>query len=158
MRVRILTGLLIIVGISFFGGCVSSQYLVRMEYTNPNSNTIEYADIPVSQYEYEQIKVGDSYSVTIKPTVMGIKRVINSHTSQSGMAMAEILPSILLAIGLLAFIWNMFKEHENIKGWLCSLIMPIIMIGTAVLFMSGIHAEFVATGHIIDKTFQIVSR
>ena len=158
MQIRILVGLVIILGGLFFTGCsISSEYILTMEYTNPNTNTIERTDIPVSQYEYNKTNVGDPYEVKIKTAVMGVRIPLTKSLSSTRISLIDMMPIVLILVALFFVGKSIYGRLKGTEGWISSFIFPLIVMGVVYIMISTIKPDFVAVGHIIDKTFQIVS-
>ena len=165
MNKIVLLVLTVIVG-SFFMGCVnsvSSAYILTMEYTNPKTSNVETIDIPVSQYGYEQAKVGDDYNVPIHTVVLGV-RIPMTRSTSSAAGYVSYIVSLMIILALLVTIFLVWKEdslnRQNtvMSKTISTLIILVIGVGFFLACIAPLQSDFTATGHIIDKTFQIVSR
>jgi len=138
--------------------CVStySQYLLTVEYNNPNSEAIERINIPVSQYSYENRDVGENYEVTIKTVILGIRVPVTDQGSSSNLALLDTMSTVFPLMLLLGAI--LYPILNKRKGFLDFAIPIIIAIGASVFLISTTAPDFSTVGTIVDKTFQIVSR
>jgi len=153
-RLLLLAGICVLL---LFSGCgVSSQYILTSEYINPNTNQVERIDIPVSQYVYDQTDVGVKYDVAVKTLIMGI-RVPVTEQGNSRVALAETIPIMILVVPLGMFCWAIYQAIENRPKWWRQFMVSVGMLGAALLILSTNVPDFLATGIIVDKTFQIFS-
>lgn len=142
--------------IMFLSSCTYSQYILRLQYINPNNQETEVIDVPVSQYSYDNTDVGDFYSVDVKTSILGSKVPVTTETSTTGLQMTDILPLIIAAISIYLGAGALFSNKPR-KEITVSIILSLITMMFAVGLMATNQPEFTATGTIIDKTFQITS-
>jgi hypothetical protein len=153
---KLLGLILVLCSMLFLVGCtVSSQYIVTEEYTNPRTGGIEQIDIPVSQYQYEQIDVGDSYSIRVHPVVFGLTVPVVDGNGM-GIAMLDVLPIIFISVGLVIAMWKI-PHWQKRRDFIGAIVMVVIVLGVGALMVLTRYPEFTADGIIVDKTFQIVS-
>ena len=156
---RILAAIVLLTLILLSVGCagVSSQYLLYTEYVSPNTGRVEVVEVPVSQYVYEQTNVGDTSTVTIHTTILGLKVPITRETSTSMIAILDTIPSVfgplLIAIPLGYLVFSLLKRRSLITP----LVMLVVGVGVSGFMYSTLYPEFTTLGIVVDKTFRIAS-
>jgi hypothetical protein len=156
MKFSIFLILLFIILLTGCYGGISSQYLLTMDYTNPKTDKIATINIPVSQYEYEQIAVGTPYTATIHTSLMGVTIPVNKQISLTGAYMAEQMPAIGFVLLVFMTIYMSYAA-KSLGSIIRLLIFVVVVLGVILLMISPMQPEFTTTGTIIDKTFKITS-
>ncbi len=154
MRViELITLLLVLLSTMFFSSCVSSSYVLTGQYYNPNTKQEAQIDIPVTQYKYDNIKVGGTYDLKVRTTVLGIT-VPSSNNPK--LLMMDSFPLILTAFGIGFLILVTIQGIKNKKD-IYTVIFPIIIIVIGIFLLSTIKSEFSTTVTIVNKDFIISS-
>ena len=109
--------------------CVSSAYILTNQYINPNSKLTEQITIPVSQYVYDNTKVGDNFQVTVHTMFLGVKVSITDIPNPS-IAIADTTPIFMMALSIAYIAFAIYKVFISQNKWKWyTLITPVIIIG-----------------------------
>ncbi len=145
----ILLLLLFILALSL-SGCATTQYVLTGQYTNPNTGDAEQIDIPVSQYEYDNIDVTDEYQLKIHTIILGIRYPITKHTNTTSFAFGDSLPIIIMAIPFYCLISTLVSKERKDKWEYTLIVLTFSMLSVALASTTAPDFDVIAT--IVDKT------
>lgn len=142
---------LFVIIIILLSGCATTQYILVVQYTNPNIEETEQMKIYVSQHEYDNLDVGDEYSLKVHTAILGIKIPITKYTNTSGVGMIDVAPLFLMAIPIYFLVSTLLFSDKERGKWRYILV-AFAIVAFSFLLASTTAPDFDTVAIIIDKT------